>query len=283
MDRWLEWFRSQRTDTQAVIVAFALLVAVVASPVLRWVSLLVLIAVVIALILRAVQRTPVRHLVIPAVALLVAFFVFDALASAIYGPLSGGGSERAKRERAPESQPSEAEERTGLLPDVPTPEPAADGREQAEPAPEPPPKLVEPQRPTTIKGLGAVDVYGNLEDQGLGCRGPIMGVSLAHWQCEGTDGLSQLHVEISGESATQITSVEADVTSPSKNDVLAADFLGYVATIPYRGSRPHEAQSWVESKIGEVDTGVSREKTIGSVKFRLYGPPTARILEIHGV
>ena len=111
LSRWLDWYRTRPTGTKAVIVAFTLLAAVLASPVLRWVTTLALIAVVIALIARSTQRTPARHLVIAAVALLAAFFVFDALASAVYGPSGGGTQEEAQQEETTEtdtdSQPLE--------------------------------------------------------------------------------------------------------------------------------------------------------------------------------
>ena len=134
LSRCVAWFRTRPADTKAVIVAFALLAAVLASPVLRWVTMLALIAVVIALIARAAQRTPVRNLVIATVVLLAAFFVFDALASAVYAPYRGGDQE-AQREKTTQPEPAE-EEPTVVVPEVSTPAPV----EKEEPAPEPPPK-----------------------------------------------------------------------------------------------------------------------------------------------
>jgi hypothetical protein len=95
LDRLLEWFRTRPADTRALIILAAIVAAVVTSPVLRWVAIACLIAVVLALIARAAQRAPVRHLVIAAGALLVAFFVFDAVASALFGPSGGGAQEEA--------------------------------------------------------------------------------------------------------------------------------------------------------------------------------------------
>ncbi len=106
LDRWLEWFRTRSTRDKAAILVAAVLVAVFACSVLRWVTMLVLIAVVIALIAGAAQRTPVRHLVIAAVALLAAFFVFGALASAVYGPSGEAASKRSRRRRPPRSRRS---------------------------------------------------------------------------------------------------------------------------------------------------------------------------------
>lgn len=65
------------------------------------------------------------------------------------------------------------------------------------------------------------------------------------------------------------------------DDDLAASVLGFLATVPYDGAEPERARAWVEETLPTIKAaGDVRTATFGGVPFRLYGPPTARILEI---
>ena len=284
LNRWVEWFRAQRAVTQAGIVNFALLVGILASPVLRWVATVGFIAVLIAPIARAVRGASVRHLVIAAGVLLAAAVGFAAMAAAVYGP-NGGGSQEAQREEATQPEPSGAQEPTGVVSEVSAPEPI--DTTEAAPAPEPPTKRAGPGHewihewiPTAIPGLVPVEVYGNLKARGFGCEGPARVGGESVRRCTGSDTRAEYTVEIWGPDASSVRLVEATVLSfdPSTTNETAADFLGHLATVPYEGSNPEEAKLWVQDN---VDTTRPLTTKIGGAEYVLSGSGDARILEIH--
>ena len=152
---------------------------------------------------------------------------------------------------------------------------AQDGQEQPQDQ-----EQQEQPEPPTIPGLSSAEVRLALENQGLDCNGPSTGENLMKWTCVGVYGGAELEVQMQGASPTSIRSVKAMVASPSTDDALAADFLGYVSTVPYEDGAPAVARSWVEANVGAVGAEVRRERTIGNARFELYGPPATRTLEI---
>lgn len=80
---------------------------------------------------------------------------------------------------------------------------------------------------------------------------------------------------VPGESANRIDSVSATVVVYNGSDTPAADFLGFLATVPFDGDDPATARSWVAANIS---TGGTME--IGSARFTLSGPLGGRSLDI---
>jgi hypothetical protein len=136
LDRWLEWYRTRPTDTRALIIAVVVIPAIIASLLFsRTLLKIALVVLAVALIGWIVQRgrgSPERGWQIAVGGSLVAVVVFAVFAAA-YDPTPR--SEQAQGERMRQ----EAATRP-VIPEVTTPEPAADGREPEEPEPEPPPK-----------------------------------------------------------------------------------------------------------------------------------------------
>jgi len=127
-----------------------------------------------------------------------------------------------------------------------------------------------------IPGLAAVDVYGNLEDRDFDCSGPKRLRTRLTWTCELDAGPAEYIVDVWGKSPTQIELVEGNAFVYSGNvDRLAKPFLGFLATIPYRGARPAAARTWVEANIGR-----QAQRRFGPVLFVVYGKARARFLEI---
>lgn len=173
----------------------------------------------------------------------------------------------------------------------PTDNPRAGDNETATPepvltaAPTPPPVPTQPQMtvppatplPEWITGLSAVDVTGNLENQGLVCAGPRQMQTLVSWDCSAANGIIEYWVSVMGLNATHIRSISATVSNSSGagDDQVAARFLGYVASVPYDDGNPSQAQQWVRTNIAS-----GGDRVIGSARFSLSGPPTARSLEI---
>ena len=150
-----------------------------------------------------------------------------------------------------------------------TPEPVAE--EATEETPEPPP---EPEE-LVIPGLAPVDVYGNLEGRGYACGGPELVVGESFWRCEGSDLSAEYVVEIWGPDGSSVRLVEATAISMDGSPV-GASLLGFVATVPYKGSNPEEAQLWVEENVGAERASTK----IGGVSYELTGSPMGRILTI---
>ncbi len=70
------------------------------------------------------------------------------------------------------------------------------------------------------------------------------------------------------------------IVSKSAINEIAKDYLGYCATIPYDGSKPLEAKKWVINNIGNIKQGKVLSKTIGKVKFELFGTDYIKTLQI---
>jgi hypothetical protein len=201
-------------------------------------------------------------------------FVALSVVAGIGSLFDGGeddGSESAVQATVTATPGEDAQTQTPLVtetPDQTTPETATPTVEPTvEPAPAP---------PQFIRGLAAVDITGNLEDLGFECDGPHQLQTLQEWVCErGTFSPDNIFVSVLGASASQIRSVDASYLHVSGDLSAAADFLGFIATIPYEDASPADAQAWVEANIsGSADT------TFGSANYSLYGPDTGKTLEI---
>jgi outer membrane biosynthesis protein TonB len=143
LSRWVEWFRAQPTNNRALIIIIALVVAVVGSPLLKWVTVAALAFVLVVVVVQVASRAPVRRWAIALVALLVAFVVFSTLASAIYAPFGGGAPEEVQR----------AEESTVLPPREPTQleEPTVAQESTTQPEPQESTTQPEPTTPNPIR------------------------------------------------------------------------------------------------------------------------------------
>jgi len=159
-------------------------------------------------------------------------------------------------------------------PFVPTPSPAPPIPTPT-PVPQPTPT---PSAPTQIAGLAAADVTINLKDKGFKCTGPTIN-KFATWECDfmPDSGAFEYHVEVMGRTPTNIFSVDCTVLNFStlSTEEIAGEFLGYMATLPYKDSDPTTARQWVDDHL--VDGG---KMTIGTAQFYLYGSGANRILEM---
>lgn len=157
-----------------------------------------------------------------------------------------------------------------------TPKPNTDS---ASPAP-----VDTPARPAAsasapvIPGLLPVDVYGNLTNKGFIKTGPTQIDDMVEWQLVSKSTDHEFTVEIFGRSASTVHKVNALVINfgTQNTDVLARDFLAYVATLQYDGASPNDAKQWVVDNVSQ-----NAATTIGSVTFEMFAnTPRARILSI---
>lgn len=133
----------------------------------------------------------------------------------------------------------------------------------------------EPPASKDIAELTAADIKLSLQDLGFTCKGPDTIDSIDEynvgWSCEEkTDG-HLYYVDWFGRNATSIGGVSAtaqDYVSKTPTAEMR-EFLGYVASLPYRGASPAEAKTWVEKTAAKSGEGVIGTKTIGDVEFCL--------------
>lgn len=133
-----------------------------------------------------------------------------------------------------------------------------------------------------IPGLHPHDVTPNLTQRDFTCSSWEKSGQYYTWTCKRTGTQYEFLVDIWGPTLSTVSLVEATalVYSTSYDD-LATEFLGFVATLPYDNSTPQAARDWVEKTVPTIKTtGDIRKKTFGGVKYRLYGKPTARVLEM---
>lgn len=133
-----------------------------------------------------------------------------------------------------------------------------------------------------IPGLLAADVTVNLKNRGFTCTDATKLKSFWTWTCKHETSAAAYDVVMYARDVNSIDYVDANAlqfTSP--DDQFAIDFLGYIASIPYDNANPAKAQEWVKTTIPTLKgVGDVHETTISGVRFRLFGIPTARTLEI---
>lgn len=131
--------------------------------------------------------------------------------------------------------------------------------------------------PPVIPGMESGILRTGLERRGLSCVGPQQFEQWVTWECSGTEDAARYVLVMRGLNASRILSVDATVLQSGPDDAVTAEFLGYVATIPYEGARPEEARAWVQSQVGASE---SARKAFGAAMYALSGPPESRSLTI---
>jgi hypothetical protein len=135
--------------------------------------------------------------------------------------------------------------------------------------------------PYWIAGLAVPDIVSHLADHGLDCEGPRpRGETMSSWECRPPSkaGGVEREVPIVGQDRERIRSVTARVSGDDSGmppEEAAADFLGFVATLPYEGADPARAGQWVRENVTS-----GGKLTIGTANFELYSEERARILRI---
>ena len=118
-----------------------------------------------------------------------------------------------------------------------------------------------------IPGLVAVDVYGNFEDRGFTLK-RSHGKTLTFWTCTDRNSVSSYQVDITGDGPRHIIYVSGTFLNfgAGDTDVLAKQFLGFLATIYYEGADSSKARKWVDEHISDIGSKI----TIGDVVFNYF-------------
>lgn len=136
--------------------------------------------------------------------------------------------------------------------------------------------------PPILSGLTTGDLIANLEQKGFTCVRPERGELYYVRTCLFEEPEYQIRVDIYGRGLLNIDYIESGVlqyTNPRKE--LASAFFEYMAKLPFEKAQPQEAIGWINKNLPTLkDQGDLREKTIGDIKFTLFGIPTAYTLGI---
>lgn len=125
-----------------------------------------------------------------------------------------------------------------------------------------------------LPGLLPADVRVNVEDRfGLVCDRPKIQSGITTWTCIRDVGTAVLRVDIYSQGGLQVDIIDARIAG-FFNAETAANFLGFVATMPYDGADPAAARLWVATNI----TKARAETIIGNVWFELSGNDSLREL-----
>lgn len=116
-----------------------------------------------------------------------------------------------------------------------------------------------------IKDITAASIYDPLEKKGFKIDKQF-GSDIIFVDCDRTQTDFNEHVRIAGESPNKINEIRADYTnySSGKTVNLAKPFLGFIATLPYEGSKPEEAKKWVEENLSK-----NAKTEINGVNFQI--------------
>lgn len=122
-----------------------------------------------------------------------------------------------------------------------------------------------------IDGIEAVDIHGNLTDRGFSLD-TNLSIKPYRWTCKNVNEERSLEVSVYGDGPTKITEIEAVVQNYSTKSLeeVGGEFLGFVATIPYKGAMPASAKVWVLQNIN-----ISAKTTFGKVTFEITANPNA--------
>lgn len=136
--------------------------------------------------------------------------------------------------------------------------------------------------PALIPGLHPHDVTVNLEQRGFTCSSADQGALYFTWTCNWQEGQADATVLIYGRTLQTVDLVDSTVMqSGSPTEDIPLQILGFIATLPFDNADPANARAWVENEFPKLrGIGDAHETQFGGVKFRLYGIPTARTLEL---
>lgn len=126
------------------------------------------------------------------------------------------------------------------------------------------------EKPSVVKQsipeLTAASIYEDFQGKGFTVDKQIQDGD-GFWTCHRSFENSDYDVRIYGTSPNNIIEIRGAYANNGKGNTnaLAAEFLGYLATIPYLNSIPNESQKWVSENISK-----NAKKDFGDVTFELF-------------
>jgi len=135
-----------------------------------------------------------------------------------------------------------------------------------------------------LPGLSPVNVTVGLEKRNFTCT--AVEKKLAYYERTCLKGLpsdSLFQVVIYGREPFIVDFIEASVKqNKTPDNKIAAELLGFVASLPYDSATPEDARAWVENTISTLggDPNAAQTKVFGGVNYLLRGTPAALTLEV---
>ena len=119
-------------------------------------------------------------------------------------------------------------------------------------------------------------------EKGFACKQEGSATDPVLWMCDIQSGNDLwYHVDIYGTSTVEVSNLLVSVFQTYPEDEKSIDIIGFAASLPYNGSNSSEANKWVSQTLpGLQSLDDVREKIIGGVRFKLYGGPQGRYLEM---
>jgi hypothetical protein len=133
-----------------------------------------------------------------------------------------------------------------------------------------------------ITGLTLANIERVLERHGVACVELEPATGLLSWRCSGVTGDGQVGYDVTVDGADQnrISMVTALVTHYARPDRARSErFLRDLATLPWKGSRPESARSWVAASLPGA-APVVVETRIGHAQLIIGGSEESVTLDI---
>lgn len=140
-----------------------------------------------------------------------------------------------------------------------------------------------PTQSPGLPGLSMNNVINRFQNEkGFTCKQEGSTTDPVLWMCDIQSGNDLwYHVDIYGTSKVEVSNLLVSVFQTYPEDEKSIDIIGFAASLPYNGSNASEASQWVAQTLpGLQSVDDVREKFIGSVRFKLYGGPQGRYLEM---
>jgi hypothetical protein len=134
-----------------------------------------------------------------------------------------------------------------------------------------------------LLGLSMNNVINRFQtEKGFTCKQEGSTTDPVLWMCDIQNGNDLwYHVDIYGTSKVEVSNLLVSVFQTYPDDEKSIDIIGFAASLPYTGSNASEARQWVEQTLPDIQSVDDvREKFIGGVRFKLYGDPQGRYLEM---
>jgi hypothetical protein len=102
------------------------------------------------------------------------------------------------------------------------------------------------------------------------------------WMCDIEEGEDLwYHVDLYGGVNVEVNNLMLNVVQTYPDEAKSLDMISFVASLPYKGSKPAEASRWVAQTLPSLQSYDDVvEKFFGFVRFSLYGDPQDRYLEM---
>lgn len=135
-----------------------------------------------------------------------------------------------------------------------------------------------------IPGIMPVDVYLNLERKGFTTEkkfAAATGANQSEFICRMETNACRYTAIIympPGQSSKvwAVSGVMQNLTGDANStNEWCAPFLGYLASLPYSGGSPEEAQAWVKANVGK-----KAERMFGLVKIELHSQERTRVIRL---